>query len=46
MRVYLGMTFPNWNAFSGKADGEKVSWRKWELQVKGLEGSYTDKAIK
>ena len=37
---------PKLDAFSGKADGEKVSWRKWELQVKGLEGSYTDKAIK
>ena len=37
---------PKLDAFSGKADSEKVSWRKWELQVKGLEGSYTDKAIK
>ena len=37
---------PKLDAFSGKTDGEKVSWRKWELQVKGLEGSYTDKAIK
>ena len=37
---------PKLDAFSGKVDGEKVSWRKWELQVKGLEGSYTDKAIK
>ena len=37
---------PKLDAFSGKGDGEKVSWRKWELQVKGLEGSYTDKAIK
>ena len=37
---------PKLDAFSGKADGKKVSWRKWELQVKGLEGSYTDKAIK
>ena len=37
---------PKLDAFSGKADGEKVSWRKWELQIKGLEGSYTDKAIK
>ena len=42
----LRQDIPKLDAFSGKTDGEKVSWRKWELQVKGLEGSYTEKAIK
>ena len=42
----LRQDIPKLDAFSGKTDGDKVSWRKWELQVKGLEGSYTDKAIK
>ena len=32
--------------FSGKPDDGKASWRRWELQIKGLEGSYSDRAIK
>ena len=36
---------PKLHSFSGKED-EKTSWRRWELQVKGLIGSYTDRAIK
>ena len=37
---------PKLPVFTGKPGDEKTSWRRWELQVKGLEGSYTDKAIK
>ena len=32
--------------FSGKPDDGKASWRRWELQIKGLVGSYSDRAIK
>ena len=34
------------HAFTGKLEDQKASWRRWELQVKGLEGSYSDRAIK
>ena len=37
---------PKLPVFTRKANDDKTSWRRWELQVKGLEGSYTDKAIK
>ena len=32
--------------FSGKPDDGKASWRRWELQIKSLVGSYSDRAIK
>ena len=37
---------PKLPVFTGKASDEKISWRRWELQVKGLEGVYEDRAIK
>ena len=37
---------PKLHAFTGKLEDQKASWRRWELQVKGLEGSYSDRAIK
>ena len=37
---------PKLHEFSGKPDDGKASWRRWELQIKGLVGSYSDRAIK
>ena len=37
---------PKMHEFSGKPDDGKASWRRWELQIKGLVGSYSDRAIK
>ena len=37
---------PKLHEFSGKPEDGKVSWRRWERQIKGLIGSYSDRAIK
>ena len=37
---------PKLHEFSGKPDDGKASWRRWELRIKGLVGSYSDTAIK
>ena len=37
---------PELHEFSGKPEDGKASWRRWELQIKGLLGSYSDRAIK
>ena len=37
---------PKLPVFTGKGSDEKISWRRWELQVKGLDGVYEDRAIK
>ena len=37
---------PKLHEFSGKPEDGKASWRRWELQIKGLVGSYSDRAIK
>ena len=37
---------PKLHEFSGKPEDGKASWRRWELQLKGLVGSYSDRAIK
>ena len=37
---------PKLHEFTGKPEDGKASWRRWELQVKGLQGTYSDKAIK
>ena len=37
---------PKLHAFSGKPEDGKASWRRWELQIKGLAGSYSDRVIK
>ena len=37
---------PKLHEFTGKPEDGKASWRRWELQVKGLEGTYSDRAIK
>ena len=37
---------PKLHEFSGKPKDGKASWRRWELQIKGLVGSYSDRAIK
>ena len=37
---------PKLHEFTGKPDDGKASWRRWELQIKGLVGSYSDRAIK
>ena len=37
---------PKLHEFSGKPEDEKASWRRRELQIKGLVGSYSDRAIK
>ena len=37
---------PKLHEFSGKSEDGKASWRRWELQIKGLVGSYSDRAIK
>ena len=37
---------PKLHTFSGKPEDGKASWRRWELQIKGLVGSYSDRAIK
>ena len=37
---------PKLHEFSGKPEDGKASWRRWELQTKGLLGSYSDRAIK
>ena len=42
----LRQNTPKLHEFSGKPDDGKVSWRRWELQIKGLVGSYSNRAIK
>ena len=37
---------PKLHEFSGKPEDGKGSWRRWELQIKGLVGSFSDRAIK
>ena len=37
---------PKLHEFTGKPEDGKASWRRWELQVKGLKGTYSDRAIK
>ena len=37
---------PKLHEFTGKPEDGKASWRRWELQVKGLQGTYSDRAIK
>ena len=37
---------PKLHEFSGKPEDGKASWRRWELQIKGLVGSYSDRAIR
>ena len=37
---------PKLPVFTGKTSDEKISWKRWELQVKGLDGVYEDRAIK
>ena len=37
---------PKLHEFTGKPEDGKASWRRWELQVKGLQGAYSDRAIK
>ena len=37
---------PKLHEFSGKPDDGKASWRKWEQEINGLVGSYSDRAIK
>ena len=37
---------PKLHEFSGKPEDGKVSWRRWERQIKGFVGSYSDRAIK
>ena len=37
---------PKLNEFTGKPEDGKASWRRWELQIKGLVGSYSNRAIK
>ena len=37
---------PKLPIFTSKANDEKITWRRWELQVKGLEDIYEDRAIK
>ena len=42
----LGHDTPKLHEFTGKPEDGTASWRRWELQVKGLEGAYSDRAIK
>ena len=37
---------PKLHEFTGKPEDGKASWRRWELQIKGLQGTYSDRAIK
>ena len=37
---------PTLHEFSGKPDDVKASWRGWELKIKVLVGSYSDREIK
>ena len=37
---------PTLPAFTGKASDGNPAWRRWELQIKGLVGIYSDRAIK
>ena len=37
---------PKLPVFTGKPNDEKITWRRWELQVKGLEDIYDGRAIK
>ena len=37
---------PKLLVFTGKPNDEKITWRRWELQVKGLEDIYEGRAIK
>ena len=37
---------PKLPVFTGKPNDEKITWRRWELQVKGLEDIYEGRAIK
>ena len=37
---------PKLHEFSGKPEDGKASWRRWELQIIGLVGSYSDRTIK
>ena len=37
---------PKLHDFTGKPEDGKASWRRWELQIKGLQGTYSDRAIK
>ena len=37
---------PKLHEFTGKPEDGKATWRRWELQVKGLEGTYSNRAIK
>ena len=37
---------PKLPVFTGKPNDEKITWRRWKLQVKGLEDIYEGRAIK
>ena len=37
---------PKLPVFTGKPNDDKITWRRWELEVKGLEDSYEGRAIK
>ena len=41
----LRQDIPKLHEFSGKPDDGKASWRRWELQIKGLVGFCSDRAI-
>ena len=42
---FLRHDTPKLHEFTGKPEDGKASWRRWELQVKGLQGTLCDRAI-